>query len=155
MSSTNKTANLQLNQWVGTDPVLMSDFNADNAKIDAAVKAANDAIAALPHIATGSYTGNGNVGSSKKNSLNFSFSPKLVIIMGASSYSVFVRGYSVALGHLLVSNLPQTFNTVAWTSTGLNWYATKHMGYSGNTSTVEARDQFNTSGETYCYFAIG
>ncbi|NLH00495.1 MAG: hypothetical protein GX488_01105 [Clostridiales bacterium] len=39
MASTNKTANLGLNQWVLSDPVLMEDFNADNLKIDAAVSA--------------------------------------------------------------------------------------------------------------------
>lgn len=39
MSSTNKTANLGLNQWVLTDPLLMEDMNADNQKIDAAVAA--------------------------------------------------------------------------------------------------------------------
>jgi len=37
MSSTNKTANLGLNQWEDTDPVAREDFNADNAAIDTAV----------------------------------------------------------------------------------------------------------------------
>ena len=37
MASTNKTANIGLNQWVLTDPFLMEDMNADNRKIDAAV----------------------------------------------------------------------------------------------------------------------
>lgn len=46
MSSTNKTEHLQLNQWVGTDPFRMEDFNVDNTKIDAAVKANAQAIAA-------------------------------------------------------------------------------------------------------------
>lgn len=36
MASTNKTANLHLNQWTADDPVLREDFNADNAAIDAA-----------------------------------------------------------------------------------------------------------------------
>lgn len=40
MPSTNKTAVLQLNQWVRTDGVSMDDFNADNAAIDAAIDAA-------------------------------------------------------------------------------------------------------------------
>lgn len=39
MSSTNKTSNLGLNQWVLTDPLLMEDMNADNRKIDTAVGA--------------------------------------------------------------------------------------------------------------------
>ncbi|MEG0876964.1 MAG: hypothetical protein RSF77_07510, partial [Oscillospiraceae bacterium] len=37
MASTNKTANLSLNQWVPTDPVLMEDMNEDNRKLDAAL----------------------------------------------------------------------------------------------------------------------
>ena len=40
------TTNYQLSQWETTDRILMSDFNADNAKIDAALKANADAISA-------------------------------------------------------------------------------------------------------------
>ena len=43
--STNHTTNYDLNQWEGTDKVLRTEFNADNAKIDAALKANADAIA--------------------------------------------------------------------------------------------------------------
>lgn len=39
MASTNKTTHLNLNQWIASDPVLRSDFNFDNSKIDAAVNA--------------------------------------------------------------------------------------------------------------------
>lgn len=39
MASTNKTTNLRLNQWEGTDPVLRTDFNQDNSRIDQAVNA--------------------------------------------------------------------------------------------------------------------
>ena len=38
-----KTANYQLNQWVKSDRIQMEDFNRDNAKIDAALKALEDA----------------------------------------------------------------------------------------------------------------
>ena len=41
-----KTTNYQLNQWAKSDRIRMDDFNADNAKIDAALKANADAIAA-------------------------------------------------------------------------------------------------------------
>ena len=44
--STDHTTNYDLNQWEGTDKVLRAEFNADNAKIDAALKANADAIAA-------------------------------------------------------------------------------------------------------------
>ena len=39
MASTNKTTNLRLNQWEGTDPILRADFNQDNSRIDQAVAA--------------------------------------------------------------------------------------------------------------------
>ena len=45
--ATNQTTNYQLNQWEPTDQVLRTDFNADNAKIDAALKANADAAQAL------------------------------------------------------------------------------------------------------------
>lgn len=41
--ATNHTANYNLNQWQATDPVLRTDFNEDNAKIDAALKSLNAA----------------------------------------------------------------------------------------------------------------
>ena len=39
--STQKTEYYDLNQWLATDQVLRTDFNADNAKIDAALAALN------------------------------------------------------------------------------------------------------------------
>lgn len=39
MSSTNKTSHLRLNQWVAGDPILRTDFNFDNSKLDEAVNA--------------------------------------------------------------------------------------------------------------------
>jgi len=45
MSSTNKTDNILLNQYVPTDKLEMADYNADMNLIDAAVKANQDAIA--------------------------------------------------------------------------------------------------------------
>lgn len=39
MSSTNKTTHLRLNQWVASDPILRTDFNFDNSKLDEAVNA--------------------------------------------------------------------------------------------------------------------
>ena len=44
--ASNHTTNYNLNQWEATDKVLRTDFNEDNAKIDAALKTNADAIAA-------------------------------------------------------------------------------------------------------------
>jgi len=53
--STNKTQNYQLNQWVKSDQVKMEDFNADNAKIDAALasKASTSALNSLQSVVNG------------------------------------------------------------------------------------------------------
>ena len=45
--STNHTTNYNLNQWEATDKVLRTEFNEDNAKIDAALKVHSDGIATL------------------------------------------------------------------------------------------------------------
>ena len=44
--STNHTEHYSLSQWLAADQVQRTDFNADNAKIDAALKTNADAIAA-------------------------------------------------------------------------------------------------------------
>lgn len=44
--ASNHTEHYGLNQWERTDKVIMEDFNEDNAKIDAAIKAEADARAA-------------------------------------------------------------------------------------------------------------
>ena len=41
--STNQTTNYELNQWLSTDQGLRTDFNADNAKLDATLAAKVDA----------------------------------------------------------------------------------------------------------------
>jgi len=49
-----KTGNYELNQWQESDRILMEEFNADNARIDAALKAIRDAspLAKLMEITT-------------------------------------------------------------------------------------------------------
>ena len=42
--ATNQTTNCQLNQWEPADQVLRTDFNADNAKVDAALKSLSDQV---------------------------------------------------------------------------------------------------------------
>ena len=42
--ATNQTTNYQLNQWEPADAVQRVDFNADNAKVDAALKSLSDQV---------------------------------------------------------------------------------------------------------------
>ena len=169
MSSTNKTAHYQLNQWIGTDPVLMADFNADNAKIDAA-------LAAGLRLASGTYTGSGSYGSSNKNSLHFDFVPKLLLIFKSeiSASSSRFSGTAFGLGDYCAilpytaltdlavgaasgsSNASLVFKvyngeggvgncnfSVSDQGKTLSWYGTA------------AASQLNESGKTYYWAAIG
>lgn len=68
----NYTPNYQLNQWEATDQVKRADFNADNAKIDAAILAARKA----PCCIHGTYVGNGGTVT-----VDLGFRPSFLVIM--------------------------------------------------------------------------
>ena len=48
-----KTTNYQLNQWEKTDRIMMDDFNADNAKIEAALAARSCQFYTASYVGTG------------------------------------------------------------------------------------------------------
>ena len=136
----NQTPNYRLSQWERTDKVLMDDFNADNAKIDAALKAEADARTALAEtvsrqgstlsghtaslakvgscqVYTTSYTGTG----SKARSYSFPAYPVLVYVRetGSPTGYTFFRGMNCATsqeysaswsGHTLSLRTPDNNN---------------------------------------------
>ena len=89
---TNHTPNYQLSQWERTDRVLMEDFNADNAKIDAALGAHGLELAKLSpllalaakhgncQIETSTYIGGGLETEGK--TITFKKKPQFFIIFG-------------------------------------------------------------------------
>ena len=142
--ATNQTTNYQLNQWEPTDQVLRTDFNADNAKLDAALtvlaedvneKASQAVLDTLTQTVAGhtallaqkgncqvyttAYTGTGTV------SRTFSFpkQPLLVIIGGPSIYLVAVRGITALLS---TENGESNNLTGTWSGTALT------VAYNGN-----------------------
>ena len=151
-----KTTNYQLNQWAKSDRVMMDDFNADNAKIDAALKANADAIAAETtarvagdaalqsavsacgdcFVEAKTYTGNGTKGSSNAIRFTFDKTPQIVFITGYGTTAIGVRGCSSALstdsGGLRTS----------WSGKTVSWYHdnnyVSHMNNTGSTYTVIA-----------------
>ncbi len=158
MASTNKTPNFELNQWVGTDPVLMEDFNADNVKIDAALAALK---AGEMKFAVGSYTGTGTFGAAKPNTLNFDFKPSLVIVKKpyriplnpTSIGAVMIRpmnNISMEMYSAGGSENTRPLN-VSWGERSVSWW------YSGNASDSGylANWQLNVAGDEYYYIAIG
>ena len=146
-----KTTNYQLNQWAKSDRVMMDDFNADNAKIDAALKANADAITAAAaaqsncNVVCGSYTGTGGCGAANKNTLTFAEKPMLVIVF-SKSLDDKMHGLILARGagqtYVDISSNSKTVD-VSWTELSVSWYATGG-----------AEVQGNRSGREYTYIAF-
>ena len=101
--STNHTTNYNLNQWEAADKVLRADFNADNAKIDAALKANADGIAAnaaelAEHAAALAGKGNCQIyfathqgNGTETASVTFPYKPLLVTVVGGSYTLIMLR----------------------------------------------------------------
>ena len=163
--STNHTPNYQLNQWERTDKVIMEDFNADNAIIDAALakkadqsalrslqasvnaKAEDSALAALQslvnkkgncRIEMGSYVGDGT----DYTSITTSFPPKVVLIM-ASPFGIAVRPNTT----LRVTSSIDRTAIITWRDDGVSW---KPASY-----TTTHGDHLNAENITYYYAVLG
>lgn len=108
--ATNQTSNYQLNQWEPTDQVLRTDFNADNAKLDAAIaelesgKADQSALSALSSTVTslslnltkltfGSYVGN----DAASRTISLGFTPKAVLVF--TSFGATYDGLEYSSSH--------------------------------------------------------
>ncbi len=159
MAASNKTKNYELNQWVGTDPVLMEDFNADNAKIDAALTAF---AAGKLKFASGSYVGTGTYGKNAPCTLSFDFKPRFIIVQReemddlvnpTSISAMFFR--PMAESHALMYSKDETKNVqdlfVNWTENGVSWWHTVTVSY----APYGANWQLNNDGITYHYAAFG
>ena len=105
-----KTAQFGLNQWEMSDRIQMDDFNADNAKIEAALAARNC------QFYTASYIGDGEA----TKSWTFPAKPVLVVIIG-QSITVLIRDFSIGITQFGSSThqLQATWeeNSVTWVNT--------------------------------------
>ena len=84
----NQTEYYQLSLWDAEDRIQRTDFNADNAKIEAALAGLDAAIAAGGNcrIYTTTYVGNGKYGSANPNTLTFPHKPVWMMVFGGSSH---------------------------------------------------------------------
>lgn len=144
-----KTTNYQLNQWAKSDRVMMDDFNADNLKVDSALAALGEAIAAAPKIAVGSYTGSGSCGASSPRTLTFAFQPKLVIVV-ENSWDYLKAGTALISGQSLSAGIGGGTNsgaclslTVSWSGNSVTWYG------------PSAEKQLDVENCEYFYCAVG
>ena len=177
--ATNYTANYQLNQWEPTDQVLHTDFNADNAKLDAALtnlageassKADQTALETLsgqmdqkanilaldqvqshiPKLVTGTYVGTGGSDEEKPCTLDFTDG------LGRPPMLVIIRresgGYTglILLQGMTGSNNHFTNSYLSGSGNTVRWSGNKVIWYAGS-----AEGQMNEYGTTYRYFAIG
>ena len=144
--STNYTEHLGLTLWEADDPVLRTEFNANNQKLDRCIRT-------LPRIAVGSYVGTGTSSAVEPNTLSFDFCPMFVSVSADSAAALrpanfFIRGQSASSGLSHSSGSGDTDNLVVnWTDNSVSWYCTLP-------GSAESR-QLNQSGKTYYYFAIG
>ena len=144
-----KTTNYQLNQWAKSDRVMMDDFNADNLKVDSALAALGEAIAAAPKIAVGSYTGSGSCGASSPRTLTFAFQPKIVIVV-ENSWDYLKAGTALISGQSLSAGIGGGTNsgaclslTVSWSGNSVTWYG------------PSAEKQLDIENCEYFYCAVG
>ena len=115
----NKTPNYSLSQWSRDDRVLMEDFNADNAKLDAALAVHAAALAGKGNcrVETSSYIGRTSQDRlDLSRTFTFSKRPALALIFGASCLflisgvsGLFIGGYDAIHGAIDISS-----RIVAW-----------------------------------------
>ena len=153
--STNHTTNYNLNQWEAADKVLRTEFNADNAKIDAALKANADAVDSLEtqlvsglagkgncQLWTTSYVGDDQVTYNSNNRITFPKLPVLVIIQGTNGgETMLILGQNTK--YLTIMGTAYG-GSVTWEGTTMSW----------RVNTTNPSDQFNLQGATYLVLAL-
>ena len=138
-----KTTNYQLNQWAKSDRVMMDDFNADNATLDAALKANADAAAAASaavalcgncKIETSTYTGNGKYGSANPVTLTFPKRPMTVVVFGSRALLLITDKSSATPDILTFYNSNATFQKVnaGWNGGTLSFFNMNSADYQAN-----------------------
>jgi len=164
--ASNHTSNYNLNQWSADDRVLRTDFNADNAKIDAALagkasvtslNSLQSAVSSLSQtvnqqgttltgkgncqIYATTYVGNGLYGAENPRKLTFPGRPLAVLINGDNGFSVMLQG---AAGTVAAFNASYPL-TVTWSGNTVSWY---HDG------SARADGMLNRTGRTYQVIAF-
>ena len=157
----NRTNNYNLCQWEETDRVQRTDFNEDNAKIDAAVKAVDrrvdgleaskadkTALAAvegkISRIVTGTYAGTG--GSSGVRRISLPGRPKLVLIR--TDYpNTSHHDEAIAITDICLCRC-HTYHSLS-VDPPTSGYALENNGF-----TVPANCDQNYSGSTNYYLAV-
>ena len=154
--ATNHTANYQLNQWEPTDQVLRTDFNADNSKIDAALKSLSTTVQQHTTQLTqqaSQLAARGNVtyeaityvgtGLGQTSSLTFEKKPLMLEIRGETEATMlsFLYGETYTIGYCQGGT---NGIRITWSGNSVSWVTTSN----------NVAAQCNTKGETYLVLAL-
>lgn len=141
--ASNQTKNYGLSQWELTDDVRMEDFNADNAKIDAAL--AGKFGPGNPGWIMGSYVGNG---STTAHEIQLGFAPSALIIAGIGAgcgFMVSADGQSGAISSHINSG------SLSW---GTGYIKVTENGFSVRKVGTSYSSSINEADKTYLYIAF-
>ena len=116
----NKTPTYQLNQWGPGDSFLRTDFNEDNAKIDAAIATKTEAV-------FGVYQGNGEY----EQYVDLGFPPKAVLLETKDGF----RGDNMYSGGLVLPGRPLATNVAVIDGNGF-WLRKCYSGVTLTGGTV-------------------
>lgn len=151
MSSTNKTINLNLNNWIGSDIPKRADFNYDNERIDEIC--GSHTIDKNIHITSeervlwntqcveGTYFGSGGT--------------QVEVILGFKPKAVIVFSYNKPLGLANATDCYAGISTQFINSIGIDLTPTGFKTYHGTTHSVDGIiPKFNVAGMDYAYLAF-
>ncbi len=156
MPSTNKTAFLGLNKWLGSDKPKMEDFNTDNQKLDNAIKAhqENQALHLTPPqkewlaspLVVGSYQGDAQ----EDRVIHLGFTPRFVRVLGSGVSPFEYQPQLVHTRQFMAVACGQGGNMgIEIIENGFSVFHHTNLPLDGTTSIM-----LNAGGLTYHYFAI-
>ena len=135
-----KTTNYQLPKWEKTDRIQMSDFNDMTATLDAA-------LAGMPKLALGTYTGTGEKGQSAPTSLTLSFPPKFLAVFPINGLYRLLCARGMEGSNTSPNGHSYGNVAVAWDGSTVSWHTTD--------SGAGADYQLNRLDTQYFYIALG
>jgi len=149
------TTNYNLSQWDAADRILRTDFNADNAKIDAALRSLSSSVSGKASASTvnslsqtvaqhttslakkgnclfyaTSYTGKGTYGDANRCSLSFPHKPWVVFVTFSGSLMTMIQG----AGGAPITESGASSNIVYWSGNSVQWFNTQNANWQMNRS---------------------
>ena len=135
-----KTTNYQLPKWEKTDRIQMKDLNDMTAALDAA-------LAGMPKLALGTYTGTGEKGQSAPTSLTLSFPPKFLAVFPINGLYRLLCARGMEGSNTSPNGHSYGNVAVAWDGSTVSWHTTD--------SGAGADFQLNRLDTQYFYIALG